>query len=763
MKNRQNISSFILIFIAILLNACSNTKFLTGDQILYNGRKEIRVVSDEKNKVISPAKEIAAEVSFIEPNNALMGKRVLPPVGLWYYNYKKPEEGKKGGFFYRKLKQEPILVSNVNPEQRCLKIESELFGNGFFNSKVNFSLDTTGNDLRKAKISYLVEVDQPYRIQEILNPPALDSIDSLINQYTGSLNLKKGDVFNLETIKTEKRKLASILVEQGYYFFSPDNIEIVADTSRTPFEINLLVRKKTGIAPYICRKYSINKVQVHVKQSAEFFTENTPPDTIFYDGVYITGRTGYLKPQTITRNILFREGDLYSESKHKGTIPLLNNYGVFEFVKMQFQVTDSVAQKMDLMVELSPKKDVSLNLEGAVQSKSSGFAGPISEITIEHANISKAANRLQLKAFGGFEWQWGKGDENDLGSNSYNAGISSSFIFPRMIVPFKNIRENKSLIAKSVGSLGFEFVNNVRYYRMNSINTGFGYQWKKNSKIAHDLMPLRVNIVSLIETTPEFDSIVNSNPYVKKSFEEQTIIGPKYNFTYDNSTKKRNGIYFNGEISTSGNLIDMINQMGNEDRPYTLLGEIYSQFVKTSVDFRYYSKTVKKGWIFRLYAGTGVSYGNSTVMPYVEQYFSGGSNSLRGFTARSLGPGSYKPEEYNGIIDQTGDIKLEVNSEYRFPLSKIMHGALFFEAGNVWLLNEDINRPGAKFNFDTFTDQFAFCSGLGLRFDFDFFVLRLDYGLPLRYPYDEGEGNWVEGVGEMFNKSRLNLAIGFPF
>jgi len=202
---------------------------------------------------------------------------------------------------------------------------------------------------------------------------------------------------------------------------------------------------------------------------------------------------------------------------------------------------------------------------------------------------------------------------------------------------------------------------------MNSVNMGFGYQWKKKQKIAHELLPIRVNIVSLLETTLEFDSIVNSNPYVKKSFEEQTIIGPKYNFTYDNSSRKRNGIYFQGELSTSGNLIDLVYQLGGNERPYTILGEVYSQFIKTSVDFRYYTNTTKKGWVARLYAGTGYSYGNSSVMPYVEQYFSGGSNSLRGFTARSLGPGSYKPEEYNGIVDQTGDIKLEMNTEYRLP------------------------------------------------------------------------------------------------
>jgi outer membrane protein assembly factor BamA len=237
----------------------------------------------------------------------------------------------------------------------------------------------------------------------------------------------------------------------------------------------------------------------------------------------------------------------------------------------------------------------------------------------------------------------------------------------------------------------------------------------------------------------------------------------EYNFTYDNSTRNRNGLYFQGIISTSGNLIYLFNQFGKDQLPYTFLGEVYSQFIKTSLDFRYYTQTTKNGWVFRMYAGTGVSYGNSSVMPYVEQYFSGGSNSLRGFTARSLGPGSYKPEDYNGIIDQTGDIKLELNAEYRFPLSKIMLGALFLEAGNVWLLNPDENRPGAQFKFNTFASQLAVGTGLGLRFDFDFFILRTDFGFPLRYPYDEGNGNWISDAGEMFSKFKLNLAIGLPF
>lgn len=763
MQKRHKISVFLLGISALLLGSCSNTKFLTGDEMLYAGRKKIEVISDEKAKVTKPVEEIAEEVTSFQPNNALMGKRILPPVGLWYYNYRKPEEGKKGGLLYRTLKQEPVLVSHVNPEQRTLKIESELFANGYFNADATFAIDTVKDDTRKAKISYFIDVDKPFSLGKILNQPAHDSIDALINKYTPELNLKTGDIFNLETIKTEKQKLASMINEEGYYFFSPENIEVVADTSDTPFEVNLLVRKKPQAEPYIYQKYEINRVEVRVNQLSADTVSTQPNDTLNFEGVYITGHTGYLKPDVICRSILFREGDLYAETKHLGTIPLLNNYGVFQSVKMQFTVADSAQHKLNVLVELQPKDNVSLSFEGAVQSKSTGFAGPTSEITLTHSNIARAANRLQLRTSGGFEWQWGKGGKNDLGTNSYNAGVNSSFVLPRMLVPFKSIRENKTLIAKSVGTLGFEFINSVRYYRLNSVNMSFGYQWNKGKKITHQLIPIRINMVSLQKTTAAFDSIVGSNPYVKKSFEEQTIIGPKYNFTWDNSTRNSNGIYFQGEISTSGNAIDLLNQIGNSQRPHTILGEVYSQFIKTTLDFRYYTNTIKKGWVMRLYAGTGVSYGNSSVMPYVEQYYSGGSNSLRGFTARSLGPGSYKPEEYNGIIDQTGDIKLEMNAEYRFPLTDFIDGGFFLESGNVWLLNADENRPGAQFGFNSFAQQLAVGTGLGLRLDFDFFVFRTDFGFPLRYPYNDGNGNWINTAGDMFSNFKFNIAIGYPF
>jgi hemolysin activation/secretion protein len=275
-----------------------------------------------------------------------------------------------------------------------------------------------------------------------------------------------------------------------------------------------------------------------------------------------------------------------------------------------------------------------------------------------------------------------------------------------------------------------------------------------------------MNSVNLLATTPEFDSVVTENIYIRKSFEEQNIIGPRYDFVFNNTLNiKPSNFYFQGGISTSATLIDIlagINKTPGE-RPYTILNNVYSQFIKFTSDFRYYRNMYKKSLVFRLYAGVGIPYGNSEALPYVEQFFSGGAYSIRAFTARYLGPGSFHTDDQSGYIDQSGDIKLESNLEFRFDMSKMLKGAIFVDAGNIWLVNEDVSRPGARFNSSTFYREIAVGSGFGLRFDFSFFVLRADLGIPLRTPYSTDGSYWITRTGDAFSNSIFNLAIGYPF
>jgi outer membrane protein assembly factor BamA len=436
-------------------------------------------------------------------------------------------------------------------------------------------------------------------------------------------------------------------------------------------------------------------------------------------------------------------------------------------MNLQFTpVSDSLLNQLDLFIDLTTMKDINLDLEGNVVTKSTGFSGPGFVATLAHGNLARGANKLQLKLNGGFEWQWGNSSTTKLGTMSYNVGLSTTLVFPRILKPFNLFNTNRFSLPQTSITQGFEFLNKIQYYRMRSVNLGLGYQWKRSKKITLVYSPLFMNSITLMETTPEFDSIMDANPYIRKSFEEQFIAGMKYDFTFDNSlTMRPNCFYFQGGVSTSGNLFDIIKtaSSGSDERPYTVIGNVYSQFLKITTDFRYYRNFRNQSLAFRLYSGIGYSYGNSVVMPYVEQFYSGGSNSIRAFIARSLGPGSLKSDESAEIIDQTGDIKLEGNAEYRFRMTKVMHGAFFIDAGNVWLLNPDENRPGAEFHLNTFVNQLAVGTGFGFRFDFGFFVMRTDFGIPLRRTYATDDSNWIKNKEDIFDGMVFNLAIGYPF
>jgi len=766
MQRKRPIDGFIVILSAMILVSCSNTKLLTGDQLLYTGKQEV-IISPGKFKDRKVKSRIEAVTAF-KPNNAMGGKRLLPPGGLWIYNYRKPaEDSTKPGWFYRTFATEPVLVSTVNPQMRCQKLESELFSIGYFHASVWSAVDTSPRNPRKAGITYYIEPDSVFRYHKISFAPPVDAVDSLINSFQSDLALKPDDVFDLAIVKAETRRITSRLLQEGYYYFTQDHVKWIADTTQQPYQIDLRIRKNPALPQHSIRKYAIDEVRVRMTGQTDTSALPHPADSVFHDGISMISTSDYIKPQVISRAIYFRKGDWYSSEKQQQTIRALNSYGVFRYLNMQFiRDPDSLVNQMDLIIELTGTKDISLDLEANVVTESTGFSGPGFAATLSHGNLAMGANKLQLKLNGGFEWQWAKSSSSTLGSTSYNVGLGSSITFPKILKPFKLFNTKRFSLPQTTMSLGSEFLNKIQYYRMSSFNMGLGYQWKRSQRITHVYYPLFFNSITLQETTPEFDSILNVNPYIRKSFEEQFIAGMKYDFIFDNNASgKPNGFYFQAGISSAGNLIDLIKRASSdgEDRPYMIIGNVYSQFMKFSTDIRYYRHMRDNSLVFRLYSGLGIPYRNSVVMPYVEQFYSGGSASIRAFVARSIGPGSTVPDENSDIIDQTGDIRLEGNMEYRFRISKVIHGALFVDAGNIWLLNPDENRPDAEFHFSSFANQLAVGTGFGFRFDFNFFIMRTDFGFPLRTAYKTDESNWIGSTKEMTNGMVFNLAIGYPF
>jgi outer membrane protein insertion porin family len=578
--------------------------------------------------------------------------------------------------------------------------------------------------------------------------------------------IKEGDQFNLEKLKSSRAELSRRIQEEGYYYFIPEFIDLKADTTVGDNRLDMTIAKRKDLPESVLSRYKISNISIMNSQGRDtLFSERY---STIYDGLSIKSTGDILKPGILANSIYFRKGDIYSYSAYQNTTTRLNNLGIFKSVNISYikELSDSLAHLLDVQMDLIMADNINLAFEADLATKSSGYFGPLLSVSIAHGNTFKGAESLKLGLTGGFEWQWGAKSNNELGTYSYQFGITSGLTFPRIILPFKSGNSSSKLFQKTNINLDLSILNRTAYYKMFSAKTNLNYQWSSNKNIQHSFSPVYVNSVNVLETTPEFDSVVSENIYIRKSFEEQFIIGTRYDFTYNNTLiVKPNNFFFQTGISTSGNLIDLFAGINKDpsERPYYFFNNIYSQYLKFTTDFRYYRNGFNKSLVFRLYAGIGVPYGNSTALPYVEQFFSGGAYSLRGFTARYVGPGSYYSTDNSGYIDQSGDIKLESNLEFRFDMSKLLKGALFLDTGNIWLVNEDENRPGAKFDKNAFYDELAVDTGFGLRFDFTFFVMRLDIGFPLRTPYETDGNNWLRGTDNIISGGLFNLAIGYPF
>ena len=760
-------SSIFLVYLLIVLSGCSNTRFLTKDEVLYTGRNKVEIINSQGVKKTASVKNQVISLTTHKVNNALFGRRVLPPIGLWVHNYWSVKEAKKfKKWLYKTFSASPILISDVNPELRTKKIENDLFDLGYFITRAWSVVDTSKRNKHKARVSYFVDLSPPYHINEIVLDTLSDHLDTLISKDNFRKKIKSGDQFNLNNLKTSRDGLSRRMQDSGYFYFIPEFIDLRADTSLENNKMNLLIGKRKDLPVQAISVFKINDIIITNSQGSD--KNNAEADTLWYGDIAIISSGDILKHDLLINSLYFRKGDIYSYNSYQSTINRLNNLGVFKSVNISFvqNKKDSLSYLLDVIINLVMADNVSVDYEANLITKSSGYFGPLLLTGVSNRNSFKGAELLKVALTGGLEWQWGAKSENQLGTYSYQFGINSGLTLPKIILPFRPSKKNSMLLQRTSVNLELSLLNRIAYYKMFSVKTNLKYDWSKNRNIQNSISPLYVNSVNLLETTPEFDSVVNENIYISKSFEEQFIIGPRYDFSYNNTlTTRPNNFFFSAGINTSGNVIDLIAGIGKDasDRPYYFMNNIYSQYLKFTTDFRYYRNGYNKSLVFRLYAGIGIPYGNSTALPYVEQFFSGGAYSIRAFIARYLGPGSFHTDDQSGYIDQSGDLKLETNLEYRFDMSKILKGALFIETGNIWLVNEDPNRPGAKFDPHTFYNQLAVGTGLGLRFDFTFFVLRLDYGLPLRNPYPVDNRYWLFGTDKILSGGLFNIAIGYPF
>ncbi len=453
--------------------------------------------------------------------------------------------------------------------------------------------------------------------------------------------------------------------------------------------------------------------------------------------------------------------------------------GVYKFANIRFDTllspTDTAMLNADLYLTRNVPKSIRLEVQAI--TKSNDFAGPGISISYRDRNFFKGAEAFHVDLTGSYETQIAGGSRN---LNTWQFGVNTGLEVPRFIIPFVNVDRvlGRKYTPHTTIDASYNLYNRAIYFTMNSADLSYGYDWRETLSKRHDFTPFNLTYSNLSNTSASFDSLLNSNPLIKESFEKQFVLSLDYRYTYNNQLFRRKPLntFLQVDAEFAGNLLNMAERFAGAkargETNATLLGIPYSQFARSTADLRlYFNGKQYNKLVNRWLVGIGIPYGNSNALPYRKQFYIGGPNSIRSFRYRTVGPGVYYPDSANNgsFIDQTGEIKLEGNLEYRFTIYKLVKGALFFDAGNVWLIKIDKLKPGGQFQWSRFINDLALGTGFGLRFDASFFVLRLDLGIPVRKPWLTGSDQWslrrIDFSSPTWRRDNLvlNVAIGYPF
>ena len=763
-----------ILFILLLATACSTTRNLPEDEILYTGIKKINITEQDSTLAgEATIEEIEAALAY-PPNNALLGSssvRIPFPFGLWMYNALVKKEGKIGKWFFNRLAAKPVYISNVNPEVRVKVVQNLLKEYGYFRGSASYEVVPNPKDPKQAGIIYNISMRNPYTYDSIMMMRRRHRTDTLVRERKYETLLKKGDNFNVTVLEAERQRISSILRDNGFYYFRPEYITYQADTNRVPEKVDLRIIRTPGIPSEALRPWKIGDIDIFLNG----YNNEEPTDTVTYNNItfHYEGKLR-VRPAAIYRRMKLLPDMVYSAKKQESTHTALARLGIFKYAEMQFSPRDSSKDCRTLDLKINTAYDLPLDgeLELNVTTKSNNQTGPGAIFSVTKHNIFGGGETFGVQLKGTYEWQTGnRVDGASSLMNSYEFGLSSTLTIPQLIFPGYLNRETV-YPSSTTFRIYADQMNRAKFFKMLSFGGGATFDFQSSPTSHHSVVPFKLAFNKLQHTTASFDSIVGENQALGLSLQDQFVPSMSYTYTYDDATvtSKKHHLWWQTSFTQAGNVLGAVYMIaGNKfmDANKQLLGNPFAQFVKLTSEIRY-NRQLAKGHnlVGRLMAGVLYGYGNAEdhSTPYNEQFYIGGANSIRAFTIRSIGPGRFIPDTNNkyGYIDQTGDLKLEANLEYRFPIFADLYGATFLDAGNIWTIHNDPSRPGSQLKWGSFLNDLALGTGLGIRYDLSFIVLRLDCGIALHVPYDTGKKGYYN-IPKFKDGLGFHLAIGYPF
>lgn len=759
------ISQIIPLLLAVLIvGSCSSTSSVPEGDQLYIGLKPIEYKEYEKNDHFYAVQEEVEAALATAPNGAFFGSsyhRTIP-YKLWIWNNFSNSETKLGKWIAKTFGSAPVLMSWVNPELRTSVAQSVLRKHGYLGGTVSYMVEQQKNP-KKAKIAYTVNMNELSTVDtlEYVNFPSLS--DSLIRLHVDEARIKPGDPFDVSALDAERSRLSTLFRNNGFYYYQPSYASYLADTLAVPGKVHLRLQLADNIPAAASHKWYIGKMNVNImKQSMEQLR-----DTFTYRRLTLAfnGRKPPIRARLLLRHLRLLPKQQFSYDAYMESADRLSNSGQYSSVQFAFtpQDTTALCDTLDMTVSCVLNKPYEAYVETNYSNKINGRTGPEIVVGFKKKNAFRGGEVIDLNLHGAYEWQT-NGQGSDY--NSYEYGTDLSVSFPRMIVPFLKPYRYYNTPNTTVRA-STNVVKRPGYFKMHTASGDWTYKWQPTDRKKHEFSPLTIKYQHLTYATHKFDSIMYANPYLYATMQDIFIPKMIYSFTYTSPKKYRNPIYWNITASESGNILSLGYMAAGKkwgDEGKEMFKNAYAQFFKIESDFtKTWATGLKSQLVGHINVGLVYSYGNMKATPYSEQFYVGGANSIRAFPVRSVGPGSYYTDVARlSYLDQTGDMKFLANLEYRFNLFGNLYGAAFIDAGNVWGLKDDGYRSGARFKLKNIAKEMALGTGVGVRYDLEFLILRLDWGVGLHMPYDTGKSGYYN-IRRFKDSHSLHLAVGYPF
>ena len=756
----MKLHKLVVLFLGVifLLCSCNSARRIQEGQTLYLGSKLIikKKKTEEKFEIKDFGKKTAdAYIAIWDlPNGALFGTpffRFLP-MRLYTYNFYYTKKTK--GFRYwmqENFGEEPVLIEDINPEVKIKNLIEKYESYGHFRTTGSYAIKYK----KKGKagfINYSLEVAPAYTFRNIRFELAKNQtqLSEIIEQHKKKSILRPGMEYNLDSILTEKNKLTTFLHNNGYFYINNDDIIIEADSTVGKLQVDLKISIDNNLSTVQLNTVTIDTILIEI----DSVVQNRNQKYFHFD-------EGKLNQGFIDSLIMFKSPQIYPSRQVNQTVNLMSSLGIFRNAYVEHFAIPGDSSKIKSVIKLYPANATNISTMLNGNYKATGYIGPSLNFNLNQYNLFGKAENLNLSTDAYYDFP--------VGINKSKVSQSTGFTIRTLVkspLPIKRRKfYKKGTLPFNLYSINTEFNRRIDYFNLYSLNLLYGISWQSKQNIRHRIDILNITYSSIYNTTPLFDSILKKDPFLRNSMVNQLIVGSHYVFVYDKRKKfgHPTGFYYQSEIELAGNIANLLGTTSNikNKEIKTLFNVPIAQYIQFNYDLRYSFHTGKFGIIaLRHVGGIGIPYGNNERMPYIKQYFLGGTSSLRPFSPRTIGPGRYV-EPDRGEVNQVGDVKLEANLEFRFKMGVRLNGALWSDAGNIWLFNEEPSRPGSGIRWNKIIQDSYLTSGVGLRLDLNYIVLRYDFGTLIYTPVAPSGQRWVWKTDSY--KFGSVIGIGYPF